>query len=227
MKTLTTSIVLCTVLAISGVAQASLVDRGGGLIYDDVLNVTWLQDANYAKTSGYTNNTVSPTNNGLLYSGELNAWITTLSYYDSVRNVTYTDWRLPTIAPSNGSNFNYNYAIDGTTDVGFNITSPNSELAYMFNVNLKANPGLFSNIQPGVYWFGDALGYAFYEPGPFGYVWGFDMGTGFQGSYNSDGFSYGWAVRDGDVAVVPVPAAVWLLGSGLIGLLGIAQQRRK
>ncbi|MDP2823739.1 MAG: hypothetical protein Q8O52_13825, partial [Sulfuritalea sp.] len=34
----------------SGVAQAALNDRGGGLIYDDVLNITWLADANYAAT---------------------------------------------------------------------------------------------------------------------------------------------------------------------------------
>ena len=32
----------------SGAAQATLIDRGGGLIYDSVLNVTWLQNANLA-----------------------------------------------------------------------------------------------------------------------------------------------------------------------------------
>jgi len=32
-------------VAISGAAQASLIDRGGGLIYDTNLNVTWLADA--------------------------------------------------------------------------------------------------------------------------------------------------------------------------------------
>ena len=31
---------------------AALYDRGEGLIYDDVLDITWLQDANYAMTSG-------------------------------------------------------------------------------------------------------------------------------------------------------------------------------
>ena len=31
--------------------HAALWDRGGGLIYDDVFDITWLQDANYAKTS--------------------------------------------------------------------------------------------------------------------------------------------------------------------------------
>lgn len=37
----------------SGGASASLIDRGGGLIYDSTKNNTWLQDANYAKTSGF------------------------------------------------------------------------------------------------------------------------------------------------------------------------------
>ncbi|MCP4042838.1 MAG: VPLPA-CTERM sorting domain-containing protein, partial [Gammaproteobacteria bacterium] len=30
----------------------------------------------------------------------------------------------------------------------------------------------------------------------------------------------------GDVSAVPVPAAVWLFGSGLIGLLGVARRKR-
>jgi hypothetical protein len=43
---------------------------------------------------------------------------------------------------------------------------------------------------------------------------------------------HAWAVHDGnpyqDVnpnAVVPLPAAVWLFGSGLLGLIGIARRR--
>lgn len=35
-----------------GNAQATLIDRGSGLIYDDVQNLTWLQDASYFATSG-------------------------------------------------------------------------------------------------------------------------------------------------------------------------------
>jgi len=35
-------------------ADAALVSRLGGLTYyDDVANLTWLADANYAQTSGY------------------------------------------------------------------------------------------------------------------------------------------------------------------------------
>jgi len=29
-------------LSLGGLAQATLIDRGNGLIYDDVLNITWL-----------------------------------------------------------------------------------------------------------------------------------------------------------------------------------------
>lgn len=31
----------------------ALYDRGNGMIYDDLSNVAWLQDANYAHSSGY------------------------------------------------------------------------------------------------------------------------------------------------------------------------------
>lgn len=35
----------------------------------------------------------------------------------------------------------------------------------------------------------------------------------------------GWAVRYGDVPSVPVPATVWLFGSGLISLVGLARRK--
>ena len=40
-------------LGLVSTVNAELFDRGNGLIYDDVLDVTWLQDAQYAKISGY------------------------------------------------------------------------------------------------------------------------------------------------------------------------------
>lgn len=102
-------LVLATTLALP--AQAALIDRGGGLIYDDVLNITWLQDANYAKTSGYD------------ASGKMNwqdavAWAANLTYYDSVRGVTYDDWRLPTMV--NTGSVTCDFAYSGT-DCGYNV----------------------------------------------------------------------------------------------------------
>ncbi len=109
--------------AATGTAHAALLDRGNGLLYDDVLNLTWLQDANYAKTSGYDAD-------GLMSWGGATAWAANLSYGG------YSDWRLASNTAVNGSTFDYNYNVNGTTDVGYNITSPNSELAYMYHVNL-------------------------------------------------------------------------------------------
>jgi hypothetical protein len=40
-------------LTLTGTAHAALVNRGGGLIYDTTLNLTWLAYMNYAFTSGY------------------------------------------------------------------------------------------------------------------------------------------------------------------------------
>ena len=37
-------------LGLVSTAEATLIDRGGGLIYDTVLDVSWLRDANYAET---------------------------------------------------------------------------------------------------------------------------------------------------------------------------------
>jgi len=37
---------------------------------------------------------------------------------------------------------------------------------------------------------------------------------------------YAWAVYSGDVSAVPVPAAVWLFGSGLMGLVGLDRRKR-
>lgn len=76
----------------SGGAQAELFDRGSGLLYDSVLNVTWLEDASYAKTSGYDAD-------GRMTWDELTTPGRRIGDHDSVRNYDYTDWRLPTIGP--------------------------------------------------------------------------------------------------------------------------------
>src|SRR5688500_5089076 len=71
-----------------GTANATLIDRGGGLIYDDVLDVTWMQDALYAATTG------ASSNGRLTYSDAMSFAANTV-YYDSERNAYWDDWRLP------------------------------------------------------------------------------------------------------------------------------------
>ena len=191
---------------------AALHDRGGGLIYDDVLDVTWLQDTNYALTSGAHPNGRMPYDLAV-------GWVQNLSYYDAVRDITWGDWRLPRTLPVNGTSYNVTHQIDGSSDFGFNIASANSELGYMFHVNLGGIPytdihgnwpqpgyglpgtGPFLNLGPVGFW-----SETVFEPFP-GHAWGFVFMTGSQhhGAKAVDQF-YAWPVRDGDVAVGPLPS---------------------
>ncbi|KAI5912312.1 DUF1566 domain-containing protein [Azoarcus sp. PA01] len=123
-------------------ASAALFDRGGGLIYDSVLNVTWLQDANYAKTSGYDSD-------GRMTWSEATNWVSGLQFYDEKRKVYYDDWRLPTAGPVNGDTYVYSWSYDGSSDWGYNIAAPGSvyagsttnEMAHLFYISL-GNQGL-------------------------------------------------------------------------------------
>ena len=51
--------VIAAFALVSGAAHATLMNNGGGLIYDSDLNITWLQDANYAAIDLNTPNRVT------------------------------------------------------------------------------------------------------------------------------------------------------------------------
>lgn len=121
-------------------AQAALIDRGNGLIYDSTLNITWLQDVTYGYTSGGLSDTIASFQ-------DANAWAKSL-VYDGI-----SGWRLPTLSPVDGVAFasvDPGAAYNGSSDYGFNIGYPGTagdapavnpgftgnELAYMFYVNL-------------------------------------------------------------------------------------------
>jgi hypothetical protein len=180
-------------------AYATLIDRGGGLIYDDDLNITWLQNADLV---------------GKTIWGDAMGEAEWLTYYDSVRNVTYDDWRLPTALNQDGSG----------PCTGLNCTG--SEMGHLYYTELGnvaggplTNTGPFKNLQPG-YWSGTE-----YSANPIG-AWIFVFDNGYQNvCLKSIPGLYVWAVRDGDV--VPEPATMLLLGSGLIGLWGARKKFKK
>jgi len=225
---------------VSGAAQAALHDRGGGLVYDDVLDVTWLADANYAKTSGYDDD-------GLMTWQQAKDWAASLSYYDSVRGVTYDDWRLPMVR--DGGLADYNSAYSGT-DAGYNVRTVGedgtvySELAHMYfnNLGFKSSyrpsgnnqndfgifgdgayhfgeersglgpNGVIVHLQSWDYWFGTAT----IHPGSV--AWHFQTYAGYQRFNNQFNEFHAWALRPGDVAAVPEPSPAILFGAGLAGL---------
>jgi len=189
-----------TLVVLTNPAQAALIDRGGGFIYDSTQDITWTQNANI---------------NGLNTWATQVAWADGLSSFDSVRNVTWDDWRLPTTGQPDPSCS----AQASGYDYGQNCTG--SEMGHLFNVDgiSASSPGLFTNVQSYYYWSAT-------EAAPFpGYASNFSFGIGEQNAAPESTAYYAWAVRDGDVGVVPVPAAVWLFGSGLLGLVGMARRK--
>ena len=114
--------VLVFVFLFVGSAQGELIDRGNSLIYDTVLDITWMQDMNYAMTSGYDSD-------GKMTWDEAIAWVDQLEYGG------FDDWRLPATPDEPAV-----WTIDGTGTQGYNITT--SELGYMYYVNL-GNQGLY------------------------------------------------------------------------------------
>jgi hypothetical protein len=185
------AITILVILSASLQAQADLINRGGGLIYDIDLNITWLQDANYTKTSGYDAD-------GLMDAYQAKTWAENLVYGG------YNGWRLPT-TPGTGS--------------GFLSEGEMGHLYYDMGIrSFSSSP--FINVQStNLYWTGTDNPDVSHE------VWVYYFSNGYQilNVKNWDG--YAWAVHNGDIgASVPIPEALWLFGSGLLGLLGL---RRK
>lgn len=210
--------------------------------YDTVLNITWLADANYLQTSGMD---FDGANDGRLQ------W----DFADLLTDTFYgiDGWRMPVTGPVNGSSMSYSFSYDGSTDNGYNISAPGSaypgslgsEMAYMYYVTLgnKAycdtsgvcpqadwglvNTGPFSNIKLDYSYWSDTE----YAPDPGNGAWSFNFNLGSQGAYAKEiSYFYVWAVHPGDVgaavASVPIPAAVWLFGSGLAGLITFAYRKK-
>lgn len=110
-------------------ARAELIDRGTSdgvkLIYDSTQNITWLGDANWAKTSGFD------------ATGEM-PWDEASAWASDLRIGGFSDWRLP-------------LTFDETCR-GAGCT--NSEMGHLFNVQgiSSADPGPFLNVQEHQYW---------------------------------------------------------------------------
>ncbi|MEJ2423055.1 MAG: hypothetical protein P8101_01165 [Candidatus Thiodiazotropha sp.] len=226
--------------------QAALFDRGGGLIYDDVLDATWLQNP----ADLYSSHGREIGDGGISFASA-QSWASSFSYYDSERNTTYSDWRLP-----HAYGLDWQTAVDTNSPLtGAPATPSQNELAYMYYVNLgfDANP-LPPGVEPGSYDlptttyseedfynpFGDNIiyrgmwtdGVVADEGGPDNSVWYFHFHFGESLvsrsalDSNDPDLQHVWLLRNGDVSPVPVPPALLLMGSGML-LLGFMNKKRK
>jgi len=218
-------------LGLSSIAQATLFDRGSGLIYDSALDITWLADANLAASQGADAN-----NDGLLRQQEALDWAANLVIFDSVRGINLSNWRLPTAS-----------FVDANTHNAGELESLFYELSGIWDQNLfSINPvdpdlALFSNIQTGWYW-GEGTSIGNHRD-----MFSFDEGktphdnqgnincaqcheshnAPFPSLLNRLDF-YAWAVQDGDVGAIsiPEPATLILMALGVAGL-GFQQKKKQ
>lgn len=170
-------------------ANAALVDNGDGTITDTSTNLMWLQDTNYAFTSGYDDDGWMTRNDSL-------AWVANLDY------AGYEDWRLPSL---NGL-----YCGGMSECIG-------SELGGMYHISLNFDSGEpdragpFTNLEDmNEFWYGDTYD-DFSES-----VYVFYSARGFHGFLPQQGMeeSRAWAVR---VVPEPVSTTLFLIGAGVMG----------
>ena len=215
------------ILGLSTQAQAALVPLVE-VVYDTDRDLYWLGNANLAATNTF----------GLSYDTDLGnhpndpygsnymevirpngrmSWGAALHWIDAMNAANYlgfNNWRLPTALNADGS---------GPCGPAFNCNG--SEMGHLFYDELggtahqsildTTGPNYFTNLQPSVYWSGTE-----YAPVT-RYAYGFGTSDGYQDDGNKGGEFYAWAVHP-----VPIPAAVWLFGTGAIGLLAISRRKR-
>ena len=227
--------VLATVLfllTITGLANAALTTIGTAtydgmdcnLIYDadsPFGPITWLD---YSNSWQEWSDQVS-------WAADLGALLTVTLNSGYTTSVDWTTgWRLP-----NTVDGPWVYGYDGTTTAGYNITT--SEMGHLFYTALGNqgrydtsagyvggsldNTGDFENLIAQSYW--SDTEYALESS----HAWGFHMNYTYQDKGLKFNSQLGLAVRSGQVSAVPVPAAVWLLGSGLTCLVVLGRRRNR
>ncbi|MBY0579361.1 MAG: DUF1566 domain-containing protein [Burkholderiales bacterium] len=223
-------------------AQASLTGNGNGLVYDNVANLTWLQDANlfgtmsaadpslvskiiaavpsvvnmsniYSPSGVYTLSSADFGQGGLLDWFGGKAWV---GYLNSINYRGYNAWSLPAADPSCGVSFNCTNSQLGSLFASLGGVAGKS-IATVHN----AGYSLFRNVQSSLYWSGTE-----YASSPDN-AWVFDNGNGNQSANTKTNQYYAWwAVLPGNfsaptMAVVPEPGqwALMLAGFALMGAI--------
>ena len=203
-------------------SHAALTPLDNGLVNDDVLDITWMQDTNLVKTSCDANNALwqafNPTTvvsnsertkaqictdadngNGTLNWFEAEAWIAVLN---AKTYLGYADWRQPA-TPQPDASCEYYYPRES-----FGAGCTGSELGNLFYVSLGNTEGFtitapFDNAGSFAWWSGTVFAPS---EGALPAAWLFRTSSaGYQIYDSKDRILFVWPVRSGQSVVVPPP----------------------
>jgi hypothetical protein len=180
--------------------------------------VAWAAGLTLGGVSGWRLPTVSPIDGSTFDNSLSNNATTDRSYAPTTTDGTDGGWRDASNTPVSEMGHMY-YVTLGNLGFCTPDDADPSGCTEQTGWGLS-NTGPFSDVPSGLYWSGTECGSRC--------AWMFYFSSGFQNNvFSKDTIHSAWAVHSGDVPkVVPLPAAVWLFGSGLIGLLGVARRKR-
>lgn len=208
------SFIVCSfIIVISTPSYAALVASGSGTLSDtdtSYNNLMWMQDANYAQTTGY-----SP-------GGQM-SWLEATNFVNLVNNGTYanlgfTDWRLPTA-----------YNLDGTTVCDSRprgASCRESEMGHLYYNESNSGSTLgswFNNYtsqqRTSLYWTSTV------DPTNSRRVMTQNFIGGGQSGWQY--FATAMLVRDKTSTSVPEVGTLMLLSLGLLGLVATKRKRQQ
>jgi hypothetical protein len=208
-------------MGVTGNTSAVLLDRGPDMVYDTVLDITWVRDASLCVTlNNCVNRDDTFLTGGMAWDESSVLWANALVFGG------FDDWRLPYASVSAGAGpittLTFGFPCTGAGGAD-EVACRDNEMAYMFYYNLDGN--FFDNktgtqtavgdeeltgIRP-VYWSGTEFGS--------NDAWNFHFFFGFQDDDDKLTPLSAWAVRPGDLAAaIPEASSLLLFGLGALGL---------
>jgi len=199
-------IALVIIFGLTVTGRADLIDMKDGTVYDTDTQLTWLKDANYAETSGYNINGLTP-------------WNEAKALVDSLVFAGFDNWRLPKSVPNppEGPIWTTYYNMTGS-EMGHLYYIELDNEAAMGGPASQLKPGPFINVIQSGYWSETPVaGYA-------DRFWVFNFSGGGQGGQGAfiEQPLYVWPVREGERSIpTPEPSLMVLLGISMASIAGL------
>jgi hypothetical protein len=188
-------------------ADATLIPSPDAMtVYDTVLKVNWLANANLAGTPGGTFGVANITQGGSMNYATAVNWVAALNHYQNVGYLGHNDWQFPTtphvddsctvLSGPNGNSFGYHCR---NSDLGslyylsssLGLHSPDTAVQIPYNT-----VGPFNNFQPYLYWTDTSAGVQGYHT--------FSFNTGWAGSNVGKHYMYVLPMIPGNPFGIPV-----------------------